>query len=342
MKKIIYKSHYSYRTLPSNLKEEDKWLFEREFVRKIPNGYIRKIKNVTYLNQNFYKFMGSFQFNQYTQFSKKKLKNYFKDFLKYYLISGKSIKIDNAIWIFDNKSHVYGHFFNDSMCRLIMIPEELRNNFEIIVPDEQNKKWILDFLDFFELKYKIFDTNQKYKIKNLHTANFPALPGNFNKEVLNKLKKQMLEKYSESKIRHQQNFNFPKRVWIDRSNSRRKILNFNEIFEVLEKYEFQTICLEDLSISEKIGLLQNVEILAGSHGSGLANMTLMKKNTNILDIRDPEDKFKNAFFSQASALGINYFYMEREVNNESLDPINEDLTIDSQKLSYVIEKILNS
>lgn len=341
MKTILYKSHISHRTLPVNLKEADSWLFKREYSRHIPNAYFRKISNVKYLNQNLYKFNGFIQYSKYTHFSKKRITNYFKDLIKFNLFSNRVIKIENAIWILDNKSHVYAHFFNDALCRLIIVSEEIRNNYEILVPDEVNKEWILEILEFLELKFKILNKNKKYKIENLYTTNYPALPGNFNKEILIKLNEMLLKKNVDSKNNKLENFNYPKRIWINREKSRRKLLNFNEIAAVLEKYEFKSIIFEDLSIVEKINLLQNIDILAGSHGSGLANMTLMKRNSTILDIRDPDDQFKNAFFSQASALDINYFYIEREKNNNTQDSINEDIIIDPQKLSNVLEQIVN-
>ena len=52
----------------------------------------------------------------------------------------------------------------------------------------------------------------------------------------------------------------------------------------------------------------------------------MKKNSIIIDVRDPNDNIKNAFFSLASELDLNYFYMEREsLDNEIVvDPIKLD------------------
>ena len=38
----------------------------------------------------------------------------------------------------------------------------------------------------------------------------------------------------------------------------------------------------------------------------------MKEGSRIFEVRDLNDKHKNAVFSLAAALGIDYFYMERE------------------------------
>ena len=43
--------------------------------------------------------------------------------------------------------------------------------------------------------------------------------------------------------------------------------------------------------------MSETKILAGLHGSGLTNVLFMNKHTYLLDIRDPQDNIKNAFFS---------------------------------------------
>ena len=57
------------------------------------------------------------------------------------------------------------------------------------------------------------------------------------------------------------------------------------------------ILFEELSIEEKINLMKNVDALIGSHSSGLTNMLFMKSETKVIDIRDPNDKIKNAFLN---------------------------------------------
>ena len=71
--------------------------------------------------------------------------------------------------------------------------------------------------------------------------------------------------------------------------------------------------MEDLSITEKINLLQNTNVLLGSHSSGLINICF--KPEEVVDIRDPNDNIKNAFF-HGFELDLNY-YMEKKLVTKS-------------------------
>ena len=64
-------------------------------------------------------------------------------------------------------------------------------------------------------------------------------------------------------------------------------------------------------------------------------MLFMDKNSKIIDIRDPRDNVKNAFFSMASELEIEYYYMERENNSNQVN-------IDPDKLDSLIASIVGN
>ena len=61
-------------------------------------------------------------------------------------------------------------------------------------------------------------------------------------------------------------------------------------------------------------------------------MLFMKSGSKVIDIRDPKDEVKNAFFTMASELSIEYYYMERE-------PSNLSTYIDPKKLQSLLSSI---
>ena len=54
MKKIAYKSHFSFRKLPQNHNDFDINFFLHEVKKYIPESYILSLKNVNVVNQNLY------------------------------------------------------------------------------------------------------------------------------------------------------------------------------------------------------------------------------------------------------------------------------------------------
>ena len=70
---------------------------------------------------------------------------------------------------------------------------------------------------------------------------------------------------------------------------------------------------------KKIKLLGKCKNLIGIFGSGLTNMIFMKKNMNVIEIRQLNDMHNNAFYSLASATGLNYYYLFFEFKKNGLE-----------------------
>ena len=61
-------------------------------------------------------------------------------------------------------------------------------------------------------------------------------------------------------------------------------------------------------------------------------MLFLKPGSKVVDIRDPNDNIKNAFFSMASELDLNYYYMERE-------KVSHEVIIDPKKLKNLLSSL---
>tara|TARA_Y100000592_G_scaffold49315_1_gene78063 strand:- start:2998 stop:4068 length:1071 start_codon:yes stop_codon:yes gene_type:complete len=68
----------------------------------------------------------------------------------------------------------------------------------------------------------------------------------------------------------------------------RQCVNEDDIVNMLQKYGFEEIFCEDLSMAGKIGLFRNAEIVVGPIGGGLANVLFCKPNTKVVSINSPE------------------------------------------------------
>ena len=84
---------------------------------------------------------------------------------------------------------------------------------------------------------------------------------------------------------------FPKKFYIDRTDSKsnnknlRKITNELEITAYLKKIGFELLKLSDYKFIDQVKLFNNAEIIVGLHGAGFANLIFSKPNTKIIEFK---------------------------------------------------------
>ena len=329
MKKIIiHKSYKSIRKPPKNLKNEDKDLFAHEFTKTIPSSHVILGNKILIINQNLFS-KNLYLFTKYIYFYFPGILRVIKDVIKSFKNSKKNItKIDKGMWITDNKSSVYFHSLCDALGKYQMTKDEFKN-YPVLIPEIYDIDWIKEFLETLEIEFKILKNSKRYVIDELLIPSYPAPSGNFNNENITKLAKNIIDKCDINTKDIEQN----KRIWISREAARRKVNNKSDLEQILKKYNFEDCILEELTLTEKVQLFQSAEIIAGSHGSGLTNMIFMNKKTKVVDVRDPKDNIKNAFFTLASEFDLDYYYMEREADDK--------IIIDSDKLDKIFSEALN-
>ncbi len=328
-KNIIIQSFDSVRKKPANLKEEDILLFNHEIKKKFDPAYYLEVKDATIVNQSIYKIKKLRFFSKYNYFYKPSISRIFKDIIKNIFKTKNSNQIlDKGIWVTDNKTSVYFHMLCDSLTRFIFLPDNIKQNYPILLPVKYNLNWIIEILSFLEIDYILLDSEKKYFIKNAIVTSYTAPSGNFHKETLLKLRKCFIDNSGVEKNKTHST----EKIWIDMSKHRRPVINIEEIKPILKKHGFKHVIFEDLKLLNKINLLQKTKVLAGSHSSGLTNMLFMNPGSKIIDIRDPRDNIKNAFFTMASELDLKYYYIERE------DYSNETI-IDPDKLDTLLNII---
>jgi hypothetical protein len=125
--------------------------------------------------------------------------------------------------------------------------------------------------------------------------------------------------------------NLPKKIYISRrtwmhgdtSNigtnytTRRKLINEDELVEILKKNGFEEIFSENLNTIEKILLFNNADIVVGPIGGGLCNVLFSKKDCRLISINSPifmdiNERFKYCF----SNIVTNYFNEAEHVEQD--------------------------
>lgn len=329
----VFKKITLNRNKPINIDLKDNFLFEDEYEKVLKKSKVKILKNV-YVDESKLKKFKYFRF-----YAKHWRMNplSFKDKISYLLVdfanffkNNKKTEVNfisKASWVLDSRSFQYFHWFTDALQRIEVSKKYHYQYPVLLLPGFENIKYIIDTLNFLNIKYIVLKKNQTYFVKELVLAERVSPAGNYRNEVIKAISSNFI-----SKRENTNKINVHERIWISRQSAdKRKIENFDEIKKILEKYKFKIVVFEENSLKDNIEMLHNCKILGGIHGAGLTNMLFMNKNSSVIEVRAEGDDKNNCYFSLASDLDKNYFYFLAKPSNQNfynadyyLDPVMFD------------------
>jgi hypothetical protein len=99
-----------------------------------------------------------------------------------------------------------------------------------------------------------------------------------------------------------------RRLYISRRHARtRRIVNEDELLPILGEFNFQTVCAEQLSLSEQIRLFSDAEAIVGPHGAGFTNMVFSPTGCRVLELFEPA-YVTDMYYFMADILNHQYWY----------------------------------
>ena len=123
------------RNKPENIKNNDNYLFNNEYIRTFNKPYYRKIKKINLVNGKLKKYNYIRIYNAHWRMSKYKLQHLIKfiiqdliDLVNNFLFQQseynfEKAEIEKASWVLDQKSWKYFHWFGDVSQRIELIKE---------------------------------------------------------------------------------------------------------------------------------------------------------------------------------------------------------------------------
>lgn len=127
-----------------------------------------------------------------------------------------------------------------------------------------------------------------------------------------------------------------RRIFISRAGAeRRRLLNEDELWPVLNAHGFERIRMEDLTFSQQVDLMRQTAVLCAPHGAGLTNMMFCPPGTHIVEMADPAFPNPN-FYALAAALGHRYWYVKATSVGE-MHPLEKDLQAAPGDLQSALE-----
>ena len=139
-------------------------------------------------------------------------------------------------------------------------------------------------------------------------------------------------------------------VYVSRNrSSRRRISNEAELLQALDRYEFDVVYLEELSVSEQISVFKNAAVIVAPHGAGLSN-AIFCDQASIVEIFNPN--YGTASFrllAQLLGLGYQHVMGNNPVLSESerhragrAQLQREDIEVDITRLIECLEKVFSA
>jgi capsular polysaccharide biosynthesis protein len=344
-KREIIEAKTAKRKAAKNVTQKDNSLFAHELEKKLPPIYVLELDDIYLLNGYLLSLSDLKAYNSYTHtypISKKRtLLNFGKVILSNLL--SKTKEIENAIFAIDNWSDGYFHWFTDVVPRILVAQKiENNSNTEVVLPQKLEK---YDFAKSTGIKLnqklRFYEDNQVYKIKKLILPSTISESGNYDKELMQEIRKsfalRVVVGQDTNNGKKQTN---GKKIYISRQKSRfRKINNEEQVQNLLKKYNYEIHYFEDYSFKKQSELMQKTVCLIGLHGAGLTNMLFMNPNTKVLEIRNQEDKHNNCYFSLASDLDIDYYYLLSKGDSSETHAVNVEVDIENlEKTILEMEK----
>ncbi len=127
-----------------------------------------------------------------------------------------------------------------------------------------------------------------------------------------------------------------RRIYLSRSkySLRRSIVNENEILPILERYNFEVIHPEQLSLAEQIRIFAEAKVVLGPHGAALYNQIFCPYGASIIEIYNKEYWFHSSRIV-ANFMGHTHWHVFGENIDENLQT-----WIDPLKLEKVLSLAL--
>lgn len=139
---------------------------------------------------------------------------------------------------------------------------------------------------------------------------------------------------------------YPKRIYISRSKARyRRVLNEEDVVEVLEQFGFVSILPESMSLAEQIAHFYHAEVIVAAHGSGLTNTIFCRQGTKVIELVSPH-YISHYYWGSSQYLQLEHYFLAGEAFEcypirqlMYQNSLTEDILVNLSSLKRMIEVV---
>jgi hypothetical protein len=208
----------------------------------------------------------------------------------------------------------YYHLMIDFTQRLYRIKELLPEDISYLIPHCTIQP-IIDayvYLGIPKDKMIFAAKNEHFLIDNLYWSPPVTYSGYGLSGPINYISETILKNLGETDSKSTCEY-----IYISRNDSKRKVLNEEELLERLSVYGFNSFELSKLSFAEKADLFAKARLVIAPHGAGLVNLIFCRPGTVVLELfPDPIPKGGTAYWSLANTRGMRYYFLKCKTERE--------------------------
>ncbi|MEG4805514.1 tetratricopeptide repeat protein [Microcoleus sp. ARI1-B5] len=139
---------------------------------------------------------------------------------------------------------------------------------------------------------------------------------------------------------------YPKRIYISRSKARyRRVLNEEDVVEVLEQSGFVSILPESMSLAEQIAHFERAEVIVAAHGSGLTNTIFCRRGTKVIELMSPH-YISHYYWGISQYLQLEHYFLAGEAFEcypirqlMYQNSLTEDILVNLSSLKRMVEVV---
>lgn len=262
-----------------------------------------------------------------------------KEFNKVYFLSFlkngvQRLPDEDLYFVFNLWGTGYHHFLTEIAIKFPLFERQLRAGQILLPPD--SPPFVRDFLKLTGFENLIFMKRNGYA-KRLKIITNP-ISGFFDRNHLLKLQEFVFKRTGFAK-----NVGFDK-IYISRRNARaRKVLNEDELIDVLRKKDFQCLDADKMSLAEQINIFRQCRRLISIHGAALTNAVFMPENSRVYELypkQATEDSFNLCYSRLGAALRQRHEYIFCDRENQSTSPMldTDNIRVDVDEVIKLVSR----
>jgi len=296
-------SRIIYRDPPDNYSIDDKSIFCNQMkystldcnIYTISGGYINSM-GIIY-DRNFRLFSKSIvptQSHKYYQY------NYL---FKKLIFSKRKQRISgNLLSVIDEWSIGHFHWISDVLPK-IMCLDHLSSQYILLLPNtDYIHRIAVPSIERMGIYFKdiiFLDPKKLYLFENISYISNVAKSGQMDDEIMLNIKSKFIDV----------NLTPKSKLYITRRSSKfRKILNEEEVIDIVKEFGFEIVESDYLSFQEHLNIFQNASCLVSIHGAGLTNSLFMQCGTSLGEFIINKFSDNRCYYHLTKSMKMKYYY----------------------------------